>query len=258
MEFKTVVTSQEKSSSRPSFAMKKEPPSRSDVWKMFDRIAHRYDLLNRLLSFGQDVIWRKKVVRHLKKTPDQHILDLATGTADLLLTIDQKHPFLQEGIGIDLAEKMLDVGQRKIADHGLNRKLHLQVGDVAAIPFPENSFDAVTIAFGIRNVENLKEGLGEMYRVLKSGGRAVILEFSLPSNRLIRASYLFYFRNVLPRVGAFISGDKYAYQYLNETVESFPYGNEFCDLMRQAGFKEVMSTPLTFGIATIYQGDKES
>jgi demethylmenaquinone methyltransferase/2-methoxy-6-polyprenyl-1,4-benzoquinol methylase len=251
------VTFKEKSSIERPFVMKKETPSRTEVWKMFDRIAHRYDLLNQLLSFGQDVIWRRKVVKHLNKIPDQHILDLATGTADLLITIGQKHPFLYKGIGIDLAEKMLDVGRQKIADHGLNRKLDLQIGDAATIPFPKNSFDAVTIAFGIRNLEILNKGLGEMYRVLKAGGRAVVLEFSLPGNHLIRAFYLFYFRNILPKVGAFVSGDKYAYQYLNETVESFPYGNDFCDLMKEAGFKEVKSTPLTFGIATIYQGDKE-
>jgi demethylmenaquinone methyltransferase/2-methoxy-6-polyprenyl-1,4-benzoquinol methylase len=240
-----IVTSEEKN------------PSRNEVWKMFDRIAHRYDLLNRLLSFGQDIIWRKKVSRHLKDIPDQHILDVATGTADLLLTVYRKNPLVRSGIGIDLAEKMLDIGKQKIYDRNLEDKLSLRIGDAVNIPFPENSFDAVMIAFGIRNVLDLQKSLKEMYRVLNENGRAIILEFSLPQNRLVRSIYLYYFRKVLPRIGGAISGDAYAYQYLNETVESFPYGNDFCDLMRGAGFKRVKSTPLTFGIATIYQGDKK-
>lgn len=231
-------------------------PSREEVWKMFDRIAHRYDLLNRLLSFGQDVIWRKKVSKHLKHIPNQHVLDIATGTADLLLSVFQKNPVVKSGIGIDLAEKMLDIGRQKISERKLDNKLSLKIGDAMNIPFPENSFDAVMIAFGIRNVVDLQKSLGEMHRILNKHGRAIILEFSLPKNSLIRAIYLFYFRKVLPRIGAIISRDVYAYQYLNETVESFPYGKDFCDLMRMAGFKQVKSTPLTFGIATIYQGDK--
>ncbi len=152
---------------------------------------------------------------------------------------------------------MLGVGRQKITDRNLDQELSLQIGDATNISFLDDSFDAVTIAFGIRNVENLRKSLREMHRVLKPGGRAVILEFSLPANRFIRALYLFYFRNILPKVGALISGDKYAYQYLNETVESFPYGDDFCDLMKAVGFRKVKSTPLTFGIATIYQGDKE-
>lgn len=235
----------------------KTNPSRRDVWKMFDRIAYRYDLLNRLLSFGQDVIWRKKVSRHFNDIPDQHVLDLATGTADLLLTVYQKNSCVKTGIGIDLAEKMLDIGRQKIRDRNLEDKLSLRIGDAVNIPFPENSFDAVMISFGIRNVVDLKKSLREMYRILNEQGRAIILEFSLPKNQLIRSIYLFYFRKVLPRIGAVISGDTFAYQYLNETVESFPYGDEFCDLMREAGFKQVKATPLTFGIATIYQGDKK-
>lgn len=232
-------------------------PPRNEVWKMFDRIAPRYDLLNRLLSLGQDVIWRRKVAQHVKNIPDQHILDLATGTADLLLTVYQKNPLVQSGVGIDLAEKMLDIGKQKIAEQQLDDKLRLQIGDATDIPFPDRVFDAVMIAFGIRNVEDLQKALREMQRVLKPGGRAIILEFSLPANRFIRGIYLFYFRHILPRVGAIISGDGYAYRYLNETVETFPYGDEFCQLMTQADFRDVAATPLTFGIATIYQGDKE-
>lgn len=236
----------------------KPNPPRNEVWKMFNRIAHRYDLLNRLLSFGQDVIWRKKVAEHLKDIPDQHILDLATGTADLLLTVYRRNSLVQTGVGIDLAEKMLEIGRQKIAQHHLDGKLQLQIGDATNIPFSDETFDAVTIAFGIRNVEDLQKALREMYRILKPGGRAVILEFSLPANRLIRTAYLFYFRHILPRVGAVISGDAYAYRYLNQTVETFHYGDEFCELMAHAGFRDVAATALTFGIATIYRGDKQT
>lgn len=232
-------------------------PLRKEVWKMFDRIANRYDLLNRLLSFGQDIVWRKRVAKHLKDVPNQQILDLATGTADLLITVCQKKDQAVRGVGIDLAEKMLEIGRKKISDKGLDELLTLQVGDATNVPFPESSFDSVTIAFGIRNVDDLTKSLKEMRRVLKNEGRAIILEFSLPENRLIRSGYLFYFRNILPKVGGLISGDAYAYRYLNETVESFPYGKDFEELMIQAGFRRVRSKPLTFGIATIYQGDKE-
>jgi demethylmenaquinone methyltransferase/2-methoxy-6-polyprenyl-1,4-benzoquinol methylase len=224
---------------------------------MFDRIAHRYDLLNRLLSFGQDVIWRKKVTGHLKDTPNQSILDLATGTADLLITVCQNSPQVISGVGIDLAGKMLEIGNRKITEKNLGSLLKLEAGDATDIPFPDDSFDAVMIAFGIRNVEDVEKALFEMNRILKTGGRALILEFSLPANRVFRFLYLYYFRKVLPKIGALISGDKYAYSYLNETVESFPYGTDFKKLMSSAGFVHVESTPLTFGISTIYQGDKE-
>jgi len=234
-----------------------EVASRREVWKMFDRIANRYDLLNRLLSFGQDVIWRRRVGGHLKDIPDQLILDLATGTGDLLITVCQKNRQVKSGVGIDLAEKMLEIGRRKIADKNLVSQLKLEIGDAVNIPFSDSSFDAVMVAFGIRNLEDIHRGLLEMNRVLKDGGRAIILEFSLPANRIVRSFYVFYFRHILPRIGALVSGDAYAYSYLNETVEAFPYGRDFEDLMSQAGFSKVKSTPLTFGIATIYQGDKE-
>ena len=234
----------------------KHTPSRRDVWKMFDRIAHRYDLLNRLLSFGQDVVWRNKLAKHLKNKPDQQILDLATGTADVLLSIYKKSNLINKGIGIDLAEKMLDIGTQKIARHNLENKLTLEIGDASEIPYPDNSFDVVSIAFGIRNLTDTEKRLREMYRVLGSGGRALILEFSLPENRFFRSLYLFYFRKILPVFGSIISGDSYAYRYLNQTVETFPFGEDFLKLMKSAGFSDVKATPLTFGIATIYQGDK--
>lgn len=234
-----------------------EAANRGEVWKMFDRIAHRYDLLNRLLSFGQDRIWRKKVAGHLKNTPNQVILDLATGTAELLIAVCQQSQQVKSGVGIDLAEKMLEIGREKIAEKNLASRLKLEDGDATKIPFSDGSFDAVMIAFGIRNVRDIDKTLLEMHRILKPSGRAIILEFSLPYNQTVRSLYLFYFRHILPKIGALISGDKYAYSYLNETVEAFPYGKDFENLMKRADFSSVKSTPLTFGIATIYQGDKE-
>ncbi|MGD8921840.1 MAG: bifunctional demethylmenaquinone methyltransferase/2-methoxy-6-polyprenyl-1,4-benzoquinol methylase UbiE [Candidatus Zixiibacteriota bacterium] len=229
-------------------------PSRRDVWRMFDRISHRYDLLNHLLSMNRDVAWRKRMSRHLPDRPDLKVLDLATGTADQLLSLYDSGK-VGSGVGIDLAEKMLEVGRRKIKQRGLESALELQIGDAENIPFDDNRFDAVSISFGIRNVIDVPHALSEMHRILNSEGRALILEFSLPKSRWIRSLYLIYFRKILPRLGGLISGDREAYQYLNDTVETFPYGEEFCRLMRDAGFDNVQAIPLTFGIATLYRGD---
>lgn len=230
--------------------------SRQDVPKMFDRIAHRYDLLNRMLSMGQDLVWRKRVARHLPQRKNLRVLDLATGTGDLLIQMSRKSANISGGIGIDLAEKMLEIGRDKLKSRQLDKKLSLQTGDAMAIPFTNSQFDVVSIAFGIRNVLDVPTSLAEMYRVLNDGGRVLVLEFSLPGNWLLRKLYLFYFRYILPLVGSVISGDSYAYRYLNKTVETFPYGVEFCKLLSEAGFQNVTFTPLTFGIASIYQGDK--
>jgi demethylmenaquinone methyltransferase / 2-methoxy-6-polyprenyl-1,4-benzoquinol methylase len=232
-------------------------PSRHDAPAMFDRIAHRYDLLNRVLSGGRDVIWRNRLLRHLPPGEDLQVLDVATGTADVLLTLINGSARVNCGAGIDLSERMLQIGRRKIAERGLGHRLTLQHGDAQKLPFADERFDVTTIAFGIRNVPEVPHGLAEMYRVLKPGGRALILEFSLPANRLVRRTYLLYFRHVLPRLGAMVSGDNFAYSYLNKTVETFPYGEQFCRLMHEAGFANVRSDVLTFGIATIYIGEKQ-
>ncbi len=232
-----------------------ESPSRQQVWKMFDRIAHRYDLLNHLLSGNRDVAWRRKMAGMLPEKNDLDVLDLATGTGDQLITLAETGK-LRSGVGIDLAEKMLAIGREKIVAKQLDRLLTLQTGDAGAIPFPDNSFDAVSITFGIRNVLDVPTALREISRVLRPNGRALILEFSLPRNGFVRHSYLFYFRHILPRLGGLISGDSHAYRYLNQTVETFPYGEAFCSLMRESGFTSVQATELTFGIATIYSGDK--
>ncbi len=230
-------------------------PSRREVWKMFDRIAWRYDLLNHLLSANQDKAWRKRLAALLPDGKGLKALDLASGTGDQLLALYDSGR-IKHGVGTDLAEKMLAIGRDKITARGLNDSLELKTGDAQNIPFEDNRFDAVTISFGIRNMTDVSLALREMHRVLKPGGRALILEFSLPTNGFIRWGYLIYFRHILPVLGKMISGDDGAYRYLNETVETFPYGQAFCDLMTDAGFQNVKDNRLTLGIASIYQGDK--
>lgn len=232
-----------------------DTPSRQQVHKMFDRIAHRYDLLNHLLSGNRDVAWRRQMAGMLPTRGNLDVLDLATGTGDQLLTLAETGK-LRSGVGVDLAEKMLAVGREKIESRKLGSLLQMQTGDAGAIPCGNSQFDAVSISFGIRNVLDVPTALREMYRVLRPEGRAMILEFSLPRNIVIRKAYLFYFRHILPRLGSLISGDSYAYRYLNQTVETFPYGDAFCTLMAEAGFSNVQATEVTFGIATIYTGDK--
>jgi demethylmenaquinone methyltransferase/2-methoxy-6-polyprenyl-1,4-benzoquinol methylase len=231
-------------------------PSRVDVWRMFDRVARRYDLLNRLLSLGIDCAWRRKMATFLPPGKDLRVLDLATGTADQLLFLFHGSDRVRSGLGMDLAEKMLHIGRQKVARQGLATAVALKIGDAMAIPEEDNRFDVVTMAFGIRNMTDVHKALQEMYRVLKPGGRVLILEFSLPGNRLFRKAYLFYLRYCLPWIGAFVSGDTHAYRYLNKTIETFPRGAAFCRLLKDRGFTAVVAHPLTFGIATIYGGDK--
>lgn len=230
--------------------------TRRDVWVMFDRIAYRYDLLNRLLSLRQDVAWRNKLAKFLPDGNDLRVLDVATGTGDVLISLFKKSPRIKQAIGIDMAEKMLAFGREKIISMGLEKKIELRKGDATEIQFDEGHFDVATISFGIRNVNNLDLSIKNLYRVLKKGGRVLILEFSLPTNTLLKKLYLFYFRRILPKIGGLVSGDSYAYSYLNQSVETFPYGDSFCDILRQNGFKNVSFYPLTFGIASIYKGDK--
>jgi demethylmenaquinone methyltransferase/2-methoxy-6-polyprenyl-1,4-benzoquinol methylase len=232
-----------------------EPPQ-NEVRDMFNRISRRYDLLNRLLSFGTDVSWRRQMARFFPGHDGQRVLDLATGTADQILALFEQTHKVRFGIGMDLAEKMLEIGRKKIERRGLSEVITLNVGDATAIPAGTEAFDAVTISFGIRNVTNVAKGIEEMYRVLKPGGRVLMLEFSLPRSPLVRSAYLFYLRHILPRVGALVSGAPLAYRYLNRTIETFPYGEVFCNLLRVAGFTAVEAHPLAFGVAMIYRGDK--
>ena len=235
---------------------KKKQLPRTEIWRMFDRIAERYDLLNHLLSLGQDIRWRKKVARFLIEKDDQYILDLATGTGDQLFYMFKSSRRISHAVGTDLAIKMLEKGRIKINKKQLGDSIVLEKGDAEDIKYPDNTFDAVTISFGIRNVKNVEKSLSEMFRVLNPGGRVLILEFSIPPNILMRRVYLYYFRYMLPFIGSLISGDGYAYRYLNQTVEGFPHGVAFSEILKKSGFDNVSMHPLTFGIATIYYGDK--
>lgn len=230
--------------------------AKSESWKMFDAISPRYDFLNHLLSFGLDIRWRKELAHFLIDQENQTVLDLATGTADVLLALFKNNPQIQKGYGIDLADRMLTLGRAKIAQAGLTDRIHLQHGDANHIPFDNDSFEAVTIAFGIRNVEDYNRVLREMHRVLKKRGQALILEFSLPNHAVLRALHFFYLRTLVPVIGGIFSGHYLAYRYLNQTIETFPYGDDFCELMTISGFKNVKANPLMGGIATIYQGGK--
>ena len=222
---------------------------------MFDRIAAKYDLLNHLLSANRDKTWRHEVAERLLSRDNQHVLDLACGTGDQLLALLDSGK-VKHGVGVDLAEKMLAIGHAKIARKGLEKTLSMQRADAEALPFENGSFDAVTISFGIRNMTDVSRTLGEMYRVLNTGGRAIVLEFSLPGCSLVRGIYLLYLRRVLPRLGKMISGDRSAYCYLNQTIETFPCGDAFCRLMERAGFRDVRAAQLTLGVVSVYQGDK--
>lgn len=233
-----------------------ETPSRKEVWKMFDRIAHRYDVLNRSLSFGRDVAWRKRLRRHLPLDRELRLVDLATGTADQILFLLEGRATIAEAVGYDLSEEMLARGREKIEKRGVGDVVSLHTGDAMRSPRADDSADVITISFGIRNVEDVPTALADMRRALVPGGKLLILECSLPQNRLVRAGYLFYFRHLLPRLGGWVSGDSYAYNYLNKTVETFPCGEAFCALMRNAGFKAVRAEALTFGVATLYSGIK--
>jgi len=235
-----------------------DEPSRQQVWHMFDRIAPRYDLLNRLLSLRQDVVWRKKMHKLVPAGDNLRLLDIATGTADQIISIMNAVPTVTRATGMDMSEGMLDVGRKKIANLALDDRVELKTGDAMSIPEPDQSYDVATMSFGIRNVLNVTEALRDVHRILKPGGRALILEFSTPSNGLFRPVYFFYLRHILPLIGGLLSGDSKAYRYLNKTIETFPSGNDFCEIMRSAGFTNVKANPLTLGIASIYQGDRSA
>jgi len=228
---------------------------RTAIAQMFDRIALRYDFLNHFFSLHIDKIWRRKAVNELRGRPLDHVLDVATGTGDLALTIQKRlHP--GHITGVDISEGMLAVGRQKIEKKGLEQQISLQYGDSEALPFADHTFDAVTVAFGVRNFERLEKGLGEMFRVLKTGGKLVVLEFSIPKNRIVRSIFNFYFFRILPLMGRALSKDDHAYNYLPDSVQSFPHGAEFRNILENCGFKDVKIRPLTFGIASIYSGAK--
>jgi demethylmenaquinone methyltransferase/2-methoxy-6-polyprenyl-1,4-benzoquinol methylase len=231
----------------------KMPYSKQDgIGHMFDQIAPTYDSVNHLLSFGQDLYWRKQIARLLPKLSSITLLDVATGTADLLIALCNHCPHIIKALGIDISERMLAFGREKLADNDLLDRAELIKADAQALPFGEQSFDVVTIAFGIRNVVHQEEALKEMNRVLKIGGTLFILEFSLPSNWFLKMIYLGYFRYVLPLVGGLISRNFAAYRYLNRSVLKFPSVPSFCQILRDCGFTSVAQKSLSFGVATIY------
>jgi len=231
--------------------------TKSTSWQMFDDISPRYDFLNHLLSFGLDIHWRRQISRFLPNKTNQKVLDLATGTGDVLISLLNNNANVQSGIGLDLAGKMMHIGRHKIKQSKFETRITLKHGDAHHVPFDTNTFDVSTIAFGIRNMNDPGRVLREMHRVLNEGGKALILEFSLPANPLIRAGHIFYLRTIVPLIGALFSGHYRAYRYLNQTIESFPYGERFCQMMDNAGFKNVKAHSLLFGVATIYSGDKK-
>lgn len=224
---------------------------------MFNEIAGRYDLLNRLLSAGIDVQWRKKAIRLLADVQPQRILDVATGTADVALLLARNYPQAQI-IGVDIAAQMLELGRQKLIQAGLQDRIRLQLADAETLPFPDNSFDAVMVAFGVRNFENLNTGLKEMLRVLKPGGKAVILEFSYPNSFPIKQLYHLYFRYITPMIGKWLAHHREAYQYLPESVSAFPYGQQMVDRLTEIGYQRVTCRKYSFGICSVYCGYKNT
>ena len=228
-----------------------EGSKKEQVAAMFDAISPKYDALNRILSGGIDQSWRRKTLREIRGTGALTLLDVATGTADLALALAKGIPG-SSVVGVDISAGMLEVGRSKVRARDLESRVRLDLGDGEQLPYDESSFDGVTVAFGVRNFENLEQGLRDMRRVLEPGGTLAVLEFSQPTAWPLRSLYLFYFKNILPRIGRLVSKDASAYTYLPNSVQAFPYGEAFAAKLREAGFKSVRVRPLTFGIASLY------
>lgn len=227
---------------------------KEQVTKMFDTISKEYDSLNRIISFGIDIKWRKKVVDIVAKHQPETILDIATGTGDLAINLTKTNA--SKIIGLDISEGMLNVGRKKIAKKKLETTIEMVIGDSENLTFDDNSFDAITVAFGIRNFENLEKGLSEILRVLKPNGIFVILETSIPTKTLFKLGYKFYTKGVLPIIGKLFSKDKVAYSYLCESASVFPYGEALNNILYKTGFTNAKAFPQTFGVATIYKATK--
>ena len=227
---------------------------KQQVTKMFDTISKEYDGLNRVISFGIDVKWRRKVVDIVAKTNPENILDIATGTGDLAISLTKTNA--KEIVGLDISDGMLEVGRQKIAHKKLNDKIKMVLGDSESLPFEDNTFDAITVAFGVRNFETLETGLSEIHRVLKPNGVFVILETSVPTKTPYKQGYKFYTKYILPTIGKVFSKDQSAYSYLCESTSVFPYGEALNNILRKIGFNSVNDLPQTFGVATIYTATK--
>jgi len=223
---------------------------KDQVTKMFDTISKDYDGLNRVISFGIDIKWRKKVVNLVKEANPDTILDIATGTGDLAINLAKTNA--TKIVGLDISSGMLDIGKQKIKKKSLDSKIDMILGDSEDMPFEDNAFDAITVAFGVRNFETLENGLKEIYRVLKPNGTFVILETSIPEKTPYKQGYKFYTKNILPLIGKAFSKDRSAYKYLCESASVFPYGEALNNILRKSGFINVEDFPQTLGVATIY------
>ncbi|TCV09640.1 demethylmenaquinone methyltransferase/2-methoxy-6-polyprenyl-1,4-benzoquinol methylase [Sphingobacterium alimentarium] len=233
----------------------KDGGKKEQVADMFNNISKRYDLLNRLMTMRIDVIWRKKAIKLLQAIRPQHILDVATGTGDFAIeSIRILKP--SKIVGVDISQGMLNVAKEKIVKKGLQDVFEVQLGDSENLQFPDNTFDAVTVAFGVRNFENLEKGLSEIHRVLRPGGKAIILELSNPTAFPVKQLYNFYFHKIVPAFGRMISKDSSAYSYLPESVAKFPDGERFAQITDKVGFASTIVKPQTFGFCTIYEASK--
>lgn len=232
----------------------KETGKKEQVAEMFNNISHRYDFLNHFLSLGIDILWRKKAIKLLKPDQPKQILDIATGTGDFAVEALALNP--DRIVGVDISAGMLEVGKKKMKRKGVDHIIDMQMGDSEKLLFEDNTFDAAIVAFGVRNFENLKKGLSDMHRVLKPGGKTVIIEFSRPRKFPMKQLYNFYFKSILPIIGKLISKDQSAYTYLPESVDAFPDGQQFLDILSEVGYKKIECRPLTFGISSIYIGQK--
>ena len=224
------------------------------VRQMFDTISPRYDIINRFISGGLDIKWRKNIVKTLKPKRPKKILDVATGTGDLAIALGET--LATEIIGIDISKRMLEIGKKKVEKSQWNKKIKMQIGDGEKINYPTNYFDAVTVSFGVRNFENLDKGLLEIYRVLKPGSELVILETSIPQSFPLNHLYHFYTRNFLPIIGSYFSKDKSAYKYLSSSAKAFPFGKAFEKILKKNGFVVIDVIPQSFGVASIYHSQK--
>ena len=228
---------------------------KEQVAKMFDTISGNYDNLNRVISFGIDIKWRKKVLKIVAESNPKIILDIATGTGDLAILLAQTNA--KKIIGLDISAGMLEVGKKKIAAKNMANTIEMLLGDSENMPFEDNYFDAITVAFGVRNFETLEKGLAEILRVLKPNGIFVILETSVPEKTPYKQGYTFYSKNILPIIGKLFSKDNVAYGYLSESSAAFPYGETLNNILREIGFIDVIAMPQTFGVATIYSASKK-
>ena len=234
----------------------KKNSKKSQVRQMFDSISPRYDFINRIISGGLDIKWRKNLVEVLKPKKPKKILDVATGTGDLAIALGDT--LASEIIGIDISEQMLEIGKKKVERNQLQQNIKMEIGDGEKINYPNNYFDAVTVSFGVRNFENLDKGLLEIYRVLKPGSELVILETSIPQSFPLNYLYHLYTLYFLPLIGSFFSKDKSAYKYLSSSAKSFPFGKAFNKILKKNGFVVIDNIPQSFGVASIYHSQKPS